>query len=66
MIQKLEIGQRYRKVSSPSTIWEVIGCRTDRDGIPHVRLVSITDQTRVILIAESVVERSGSFVRVAL
>jgi hypothetical protein len=62
---KLEIGQRYRKVSSPSTVWEVVAYRTDRGGIPHVRLVSTTDQTRSILMAESLFARSNIFEPVA-
>jgi hypothetical protein len=60
-MQKLEIGHRYRKVSAPSIIWQIVGYRTDRDGIPHVRLVSVSDQTRCILIAESVVGRADVF-----
>lgn len=60
-MQKLEIGQRYRKVSSPTVIWKIVGHRIDRDGISHVRLVSTNDATRSILIAESVVARWDRF-----
>jgi hypothetical protein len=61
---KLEIGQRYRKLSAPSIVWKIVGYRTDHDGIPHVRLVSTADETRSILIAESVVARSDRFAQV--
>jgi len=63
MIQKPEVGQRFRKISSPSIVWEVVGHRTDRDGIPHVRLVSIGQHSRAILIAESIVGRPDIFMQ---
>jgi len=59
----IEVGQKFRKISSPSIVWEVVGHRTDRDGIPHVRLVSIGQHSRAILIAESVVARAEIFMR---
>ncbi len=60
-MRKLAIGQRYRKISSPSTIWEIVGHRTDYDGISHVRLVSVADHTRTILISEQLVARPDAF-----
>ncbi len=63
-MRKVEVGQRYAKISAPSIVWEIVGRRTDCDGIPHVRLVSIADGTRSILIAESVVARPDAFARV--
>jgi len=63
MLKKLEIGQRYRKTSAPSIVWEVIESGIDRDGIPHVRLLSLVDQTHSILIADSIVVRSDQFRR---
>ena len=64
-MERVEIGRRYRKVSVPWIVWEVVGRLTDGAGIPHVRLASVRDPTRVILIAESVVLRAGFFARVA-
>lgn len=61
-MQKPEIGQRFRKVSSPSVVWEVVGHLVDRGGIPHVRLVSLGQHSRAMLIAESVVGRPDMFV----
>lgn len=61
MQQHVEIGRRYKKVSLPWIIWEVIGTPLDWDGIRHVRLINIADRTRVILIAESIVARPAFF-----
>lgn len=63
-MRKIEIGQRYKKVSAPSIVWEIVGYRTDRDGIPHVRLVNVADGTLSILIAESIVARPDAFSQV--
>jgi hypothetical protein len=60
-MQKPEIGQRFRKMSLPSVVWEVVGHLVDRCGIPHVRLVSIGPHSRTMLIAESVIGRSDMF-----
>lgn len=57
----LAIGQRYRKTSSPSIVWEIVGDRTEGDGIRHIRLVSVGDRTRTILIAERLLARSRGF-----
>lgn len=61
MQQQVKIGRRYKKVSLPWITWEVIGTPLDWDGIRHVRLVNISDPTRVILIAESIVARPEFF-----
>jgi len=58
---KLEIGQLFRKISAPSIVWEIIENGVEREGISHVRLLSMVDQTNSILIAESVVMHSRSF-----
>ena len=60
-MRTLAIGQRYRKTSSPSTVWEVVGHRTDGDGIKHIRLVSVADHTRTILIGEWALTRPDVF-----
>lgn len=60
-MRNLAIGQRYRKISSPSTLWEIVGERTDQDGIRHIRLVSVADRTRTILIGEQHLARSDAF-----
>lgn len=60
-MRKLAIGQRYRKISSPATVWEIVGNRVDHDGIRHVRLVSVADRTRTILIAEGLVARADAY-----
>ena len=62
-MQRSEIGQRFRKISLPSVIWEVVGYLTDRGGIPHILLASIGHHSRSILIAESVVRRSDMFIQ---
>ena len=64
-MRKLEVGQRYRKVSSPSIVWEIVADGIERDGIPHVRLLSLADPTHSILIAERVVMHSAAFVPAA-
>ena len=60
-MQRPEIGQRFRKRSLPSVVWEVVGHLIDRGGIRHVRLVSTGPHSRSILIAESVVGRPDMF-----
>lgn len=60
-MRTLAIGQRYRKMSSPSTVWEVIGHRTDGCGISHFRLISTADHTRTILIGEWALNRPDVF-----
>jgi hypothetical protein len=60
-MRNLTIGQRYRKVSSPSIVWEIVGDRTDGERIRHIRLVSIADRTRTILISEHMLARSDAF-----
>lgn len=60
-MRNLAVGQRYRKTSSPSIVWEIVGDRTEQDGIRHIRLVSVADRTRTILIAERFLARSEAF-----
>lgn len=64
-MRTLAIGQRYRKTSSPSTVWEVVGRRTDECGINHFRLVSTADHTRTILIGEWALNRPDVFTAAA-
>ncbi len=64
-MRNLAIGQRYRKTSSPSILWEIVGDRTEQDGIRHIRLVSVADRTRTILIAERFLARSETFAAAA-
>lgn len=61
-MRKHAIGQRYRKVSFPAIVWEVVGHRTDLDGIRHVRLVNVADQTRTVLIGEGFLARPDAYI----
>ncbi len=43
-------GQKYRQTDS-SSVWEVLGLTTDREGIAHARLVRVGDPTAAKMIS---------------
>jgi hypothetical protein len=52
-VRKVEVGQRYKKTSPPSTIWEALEAVLDLGGIRHFRICNLDDPTTIKLISES-------------
>ena len=52
-MRKIEVGQRYKKTSPPSTVWEVLEPVLDPGGIHHFRIRNLDDPTTIKLISES-------------
>ena len=52
-MREIQIGQRYRKVGTTSTIWRVIDVG-DRSGIRHCYIVDENDPTNIKLISEMI------------
>ena len=50
-MREIQIGQRYRKVGTTSTIWRVTDVG-ERIGIRHCYIVDENDQTNIKLISE--------------
>jgi hypothetical protein len=51
-MRKIEAGQRYKKTSPPSTVWEVLERVLDPGGIRHFRIRNLDDPTTIKLISE--------------
>ena len=51
-MRKIEAGQRYKKTSPPSTVWEVLERVLDPGGIRHFRIQNLDDPTTIKLISE--------------
>lgn len=52
-MRKIEVGQRYTKVSSSSTVWQVLEPVLAPVGIHHFRIHNPNDPTTVRLISAS-------------
>jgi hypothetical protein len=51
-VRKIEIGQRFKQIGPPRTVWEVLEAVLDPTGIRHLRIRSLDDPTTVKLISE--------------
>jgi hypothetical protein len=51
-MRKIEVGQRYKKTSPPSTVWEVLEPVQAPGGIRHFRISNLDDPTTIKLISE--------------
>ncbi len=51
-MRKIEIGQRYKKVRPPGTVWEVLELVLDKSQVRHFRLQNLDDPTTISLLSE--------------
>jgi len=58
---EIEVGQRFRKVSGPPNVWEVVKLVIGSEGMNHYRLDNVADPSKSILISEHALLNSRYF-----
>jgi hypothetical protein len=51
-VAETQIGQQYKKVGEARSVWIVTTVGTNLEGIPHCRIVDVSDRTNIKLISE--------------
>jgi hypothetical protein len=46
------IGEQYRKIDGPGSVWQVVAIRADPNGIRHCQIVNVSDRTNTKVISE--------------
>jgi hypothetical protein len=61
---EIKVGQRFKKVSGPSNVWEVVRLVIESEAIRHYRLNNVADLSKSILISEHALVNSRYFIAV--
>jgi hypothetical protein len=61
---EIEVGQRFKKASGPSNVWEVVRLVIESEAIRHYRLNDVADPSKSILISEHALVNSRYFIAV--
>lgn len=51
-MRQIQVGQRFRKVDSVRTVWQVVAVAPERGTPRHYRIVAMNDPSTVRLISE--------------
>jgi hypothetical protein len=61
---EIKVGQRFKKASGPSNVWEVVRLVIESEAIRHYRLNNVADLSKSILISEHALVNSRYFIAV--